>query len=166
MKLSAFEAIAKALQTAEVRYIVVGGLAVTAHGYLRYTQDVDLVVQLKPDNIIKALKALAGLGYKPRVPIRPEQFADPAMRDSWRRDKGMLVLNLFSDLHVQTPVDVFVYEPFDFDQEYTSALIQFLDPDLPIHFVSLATLLRLKQEAGRPQDLADIDQLKQKDDLE
>ena len=46
MKLSTFEAIAAELNAAGVRYLVAGGLAVNAHGYVRLTQDVDLVVQL------------------------------------------------------------------------------------------------------------------------
>jgi hypothetical protein len=46
MKLNSFVAVATALEEGGVRYLVVGGLAVNAHGYLRYTKDVDLVVQL------------------------------------------------------------------------------------------------------------------------
>jgi len=49
MKLASFEAIVHALNGAEVRFIVVGGIAVIAHGYGRTTRDVDLVIQLKPD---------------------------------------------------------------------------------------------------------------------
>lgn len=43
MELSAVTAIASALNDAGVRYLVVGGLAVNAHGYVRMTMDVDLV---------------------------------------------------------------------------------------------------------------------------
>jgi hypothetical protein len=42
MKLSAFEAVAKVLADAGVRYLVVGGLAVNAHGYIRFTADIVL----------------------------------------------------------------------------------------------------------------------------
>ena len=41
MKLAGFEAIATALDDAGVRYLVAGGLAVNAHGYLRFTKDVE-----------------------------------------------------------------------------------------------------------------------------
>jgi hypothetical protein len=47
MKLSSLEAIATALRDADVRYLVVGGLAVAAHGHGRATFDIDLVVQLQ-----------------------------------------------------------------------------------------------------------------------
>jgi hypothetical protein len=159
MKSSSFEAIVRAMQDENIRYLVVGGLAVAAHGYLRYTNDVDLVVQLQSQNILKAMRALAKLGYSPRVPVRPEQFADKEVRESWIRDKNMVVMNFYSELHAETPVDVFVSEPFDFDREYDSALVQNLDPDLPVRFVSRETLIHLKRQVGRPQDLADVDQL-------
>ena len=65
MKLASVEAIARALDEARVRYLVVGGLAVIAHGYGRLTMDVDLVVQLEAGNVIAAFEALAKLGYRP-----------------------------------------------------------------------------------------------------
>ena len=46
MKLESFEAIVRSFQDAGVRYLVAGGLAVNAHGYLRLTIDVDLVIKL------------------------------------------------------------------------------------------------------------------------
>lgn len=69
-----------ALNAAGVRYVIVGGLAVMAHGYQRTTVDLDLVVQLVPQNLLTALEALASLGYQPRIPVSAEQFADPLQR--------------------------------------------------------------------------------------
>jgi hypothetical protein len=46
------------LERAGVRYLVVGGVAVVLHGYLRTTLDLDLVIQLEPDNLDRALTAL------------------------------------------------------------------------------------------------------------
>jgi len=69
MKLASFEALVRALQAAGVRYLVAGGLAVNAHGYIRFTKNVDLVVQLVPDNIESAFVALGKLGCRPTVPI-------------------------------------------------------------------------------------------------
>jgi hypothetical protein len=159
MKLASFEALATALEAAGVRYLVAGGLAVGAHGYLRFTKDVDIVVQLIPDNIERTFTALASLGYRPIVPVTMKQFANTELRESWIRDKGMQVLQFWSDAHRETSVDVFVTEPFSFDEEYAQALITQLHEKLPIRFVSLPTLIRMKQEADRPQDRADIEQL-------
>ncbi|MCY3954932.1 MAG: hypothetical protein OXF47_02925 [Nitrospira sp.] len=159
MKLAAFKAVACALRDANIRYLVVGGLAVNAHGYLRATGDVDLVIQLKPDNVIPAFRALAGLGYHPTVPVTAEQFADETERRQWIKEKGMTVLSLYSDQHPFSNVDVFVKEPFDFDSEYERALIGELSPDLFVRFVSIPALIAMKRIANRPRDLDDIEHL-------
>jgi hypothetical protein len=159
MKLKSFETIARALNDAGVRYLVVGGIAVNAHGYGRNTFDVDLVVSLDAENVRRAFAAFRGAGFEPVQPITAEQFANRELRDSWRRDKGMLVLKLWSDQHRETPVDIFVYEPFEFSEEYACAAWQELAPDLKVPVIRLVTLLEMKREAGRPKDLADLDEL-------
>jgi len=159
MKLTAFEAVVRALQDANVRYLVAGGLAVNAHGYLRATGDVDLIIQLKPDNVIPAFRALSGLGYQPTIPVTAEQFADETQRRQWIREKGMTVMSLYSNRHPVNNVDVFVTEPFDFDSEYDRALVGELSPDLFVRFVSLPALIKMKRFANRPRDLDDIEHL-------
>ncbi len=159
MKLSSFDSLVRALDAAGARYLVAGGLAVAAHGYLRFTRDVDLVVQLAPDNILATFAALEEIGYRPLVPVTAAQFADPARRNEWIRDKGMTVLNFWSDRHRDTPVDVFVTEPFAFDDEYTRALLKPLGV-VAVRFVSIASLIRMKELAGRPQDRIDIEYLR------
>jgi hypothetical protein len=104
----------------------------------------------------RAFRALEDLGYHPIVPIVAEQFADAPLRDQWVREKGMQVLQFFSDAHAETPVDLFVTDPFPFDDEFARAL----EKDLPgagvVRFVSLATLVRMKEEAGRLEDRLDV----------
>lgn len=156
MELRSVDAVFRALNDAEVRYLVVGGLAVVAHGYARMTGDVDLVIGLEPSNIIRGLKALEQAGYRMAVPITHEQFADARQREQWRREKGMLVLKMWSNAHRRTPIDIFVYEPFDMDREWDKAPRLEWSDDLAVPVVTLETLLVMKREAGRPQDLADI----------
>ncbi|MDZ4788806.1 MAG: hypothetical protein SH807_07695 [Blastochloris sp.] len=43
MKLLSLDIVIQTLNQAQVRYLIVGGLAVNAHGYVRTTMDVDLV---------------------------------------------------------------------------------------------------------------------------
>lgn len=69
---------------------------------------------LTPENIDKAFVALASAGYRPKQPITGSQFADAELRDSWRRDKQMLVLQFWAD--EKPGVDVFVHEPFDLEK--------------------------------------------------
>src|SRR3546814_5191287 len=97
MRIAAFEAVAKALHEGQVRYIVAGGLAVNAHGHIRNTMDIDLVIALDADNIQRAFGALASLGYRPLVSINAHSFSDEAQRQKWYDEKGMKVLNFHSD---------------------------------------------------------------------
>lgn len=159
MKKTSFDAVARALHDADVPFLVVGGIAVIHHGYGRVTQDVDLVVRLEKSVIERAFAALAEIGYEPSVPITAEQFADASLRERWRKEKGMKVLKFWSERHPETPLDIFVDEPFDFVRALTEAEVRESQPGLPIHIVSLKTLIEMKRAAGRPQDLADIDEL-------
>lgn len=160
MKLASFQEVVSALNAAEVRYLVAGGLAVAAHGYGRLTYDIDLVISLEAGNVIKAFRALESLGYLPRVPVTGEQFADASLRREWIEQKGMRVLNLFSDAHRETPVDVFVYEPFDFDDTYARALVEELDDGIPVRFVDIRTLVGMKEGTGRVKDQDDVEHLR------
>ena len=162
MKLSSFEAIVGALNAGGVRYLVVGGIAVNAHGYLRVTNDVDIVIRLERSDIVAAFASLAAIGYFPSVPITAEEFADPALRESWRREKGMLVLKMWSDAHRETPLDLFIYHPFDFDLEYGRAMVS----DDPVaRFASIPALIAMKQQAGRDTDLIDVAKLRQIEEI-
>ena len=156
MKLASLEAVFRALNAADVRYLIVGGLAVIAHGYVRFTQDLDLVIALDSDNVRRAMDALGRLGYRPKVPVKASDFADPALRESWIREKQMLVFQLVSDLHPSVSVDVFVQEPFPFSDEWERALKHEIAPNLMVPVVSLETLLGLKRAANRPNDQQDI----------
>ena len=53
-----------------------------AWGYQRTTVNLDLVVQLLPQNLLTTLEALRFLGYQPRIPVSAEQFAVLNMQPS------------------------------------------------------------------------------------
>jgi predicted nucleotidyltransferase len=159
MKISSLRAILHALNNNNIRYIIVGGVAVNIHGYQRMTQDLDLVIQLMPDNIIKALSTLEELGYKPGIPVTKQQFANPEIRTQWIETKHMEVLALISDQHPETTLDIFVTEPFNFDDEYEISDTVQLDQDLKVHIVSIQTLIDMKNHAGRDRDKDDIKHL-------
>lgn len=163
MEVRSIEAIVRALNDAQVQYLIVGGLAVNAHGYERLTKDVDLVIGLDPDNIVRGLRALLGIDYRFSIPVTPEEFAEADLREEWRREKNMIVLKLWSDSHRRTPVDIFVYEPFPFAHEFASAKIETVFEKVAAPVVSYETLLLMKAAAGRPRDLLDIEALRKLD---
>jgi len=106
------------------------------------------------------MAALDSLGYRPTIPVPATQFADAAIRESWIRDKNMVVFQMHSDKHPETRIDLFVAEPFNFDNEYDSALVGDILPGLPARFVRLETLIQMKETAGREKDREDIRQLR------
>ena len=160
------ERVLEALNSAGVRYLVVGGVAVVLHGHLRTTADLDLVVQLERDNVLCAMRALAGLAYRPRAPVAAEAFADEKVRESWVRDEGLTVFSLWSSRAPTLEVDLFVREPFGFAAVYARALKVPLENTFA-WVISLPDLIALKRQAGRPHDLEDIEALKalEADDL-
>lgn len=164
MEVRSIKAVIKALNDAKVKYLIVGGVAVVAHGYERFTRDLDLVISLEAENIRRGLRCLIAIGYNPRIPVTPEQFANAKLREEWRRDKNMIVLQLWSDEHRRTPIDVFVYEPFNFAKEYDLAE-KYPVEDQMAPVISRKTLIKLKKAAGRSQDLADIEKLEKTDSL-
>lgn len=159
MEFKAFEAVMDALARRQVRALLVGGMAVVAHGHGRMTHDIDLVLDLDRGNVLNALASLAELGYQPRVPVTAEQFADPQIRAQWIREKNMTVLNLYSERFKATPVDVFVEEPFEFAQTYAMSIAADIE-GAPFRYVDIETLISMKEAAGRPVDLEDARQLR------
>lgn len=152
-----FDSIFAALQATGVRYVVVGGVAVNLHGYQRFTKDLDLVIELVPDQALKALEALKAIGYKPNVPVKLADFADPVIREGWIRDKGMLVFQMYSD-RARMSIDIFVKYPVDFDELWGQGTQVELSGASP-RIASIDHLILMKRAAGRPQDLLDIHKL-------
>lgn len=157
-RVSLLESLFDALNRADVRYVVVGGVATVLHGFPRLTADVDLVIDLAPTEARKAIDALVGIGLRPRPPVDPTAFADPVVRESWVRDKGMRVFSLWDPSQPMREVDLFVEHPIDFEALFTRAEIIPLDTTA-VRVASISDLIVLKKIAGRPQDLADIEAL-------
>jgi hypothetical protein len=160
MRVARLEGIFRALNEANVRYIVVGGLAVIAHGFVRVTNDIDLVLAFDPANLTAGIRALQGVGLKPRIPATAEGFADPAQRERWAAEKGMVVFQLSFLERDDAPVDIFIKPPFDFEEEHRRALRDEVAPDVWVPFVQLDRLIAMKEEVGRPQDLEDVRRLR------
>lgn len=159
MERSSLEALFGALERVGARYLVAGGLAVLAHGFLRMTLDVDLVLDLAPPHPRPALAAFRELELRPLVPVRLEEFANADARQSWIRDKHARVFQLWSELHPTLRVDLFLEAPFDFDAAHRRRHRAEISPGLEVSFVAIDDLLAMKRAAGRPQDLADLHRL-------
>ncbi|MBD3160507.1 MAG: hypothetical protein GF346_00175 [Candidatus Eisenbacteria bacterium] len=152
------EEVLEALNRANVRYLVVGGVAVVLHGYLRTTADLDLVVQLERENTLRAIEALTRLGYRSRTPVDPASLADAETRAQWVREKNLRVFSMWSPSHPGFEVDLFVEEPFDFEEVYGRSLHVPLER-IEATVVALDDLVAMKKRAGRPLDQQDVQAL-------
>ena len=57
-----FEKLLVLLADAGVEFVLVGGVAVTLHGYTRLTEDVDILIARTTENIGRLLACLGGYG--------------------------------------------------------------------------------------------------------
>jgi predicted nucleotidyltransferase len=155
---SVFEPIFKILHAAGVRYVVVGGLATVLHGYARLTADVDLAVDLAPEEATKMIQALMAKGFRPQVPVLPEEFANPMVREVWFREKNMRAFSLVDPTNPMRVVDLLLKPEVPFEELLARSQEVMLNRT-KIRIASIDDLIALKRHAGRPQDLADIEQL-------
>ena len=149
----------RVLGGAEVRYLVVGGVAVVLHGHPRFTADLDLVLELDEANTLAAIGALEGLDYRARAPVPLRDFAKEQYRRAWVEDKELTVFSLWSPSHPGTEVNLFVREPFDFGEAWRRRMDAELPDGTTVHVVGLDDLRHLKRAAGRPRDLDDLEKL-------
>lgn len=152
------EEVVGALARAEVRFLVVGGVAVVLHGHLRTTADLDLWVELSEGNLRRAVACLRALGYRPRAPVEIEDLVDPAKRQDWVQQKGLVVFSLW---HPERPfeLDLFVRDPFDFGEARRRALsVRLETTEAPV--IGLDDLIAMKERTGRAQDAEDVSALR------
>jgi predicted nucleotidyltransferase len=153
-----YKAIFKTLNELKVDYLVVGGLAVNFHGVPRMTYDIDLMILLQAENIRKLTAQLKAWGYKPKVPIDPLDLADDTKRMSWIQSKGMKAFNFYSESLPVGEIDLVIDSPVPY-VELKKRAVKIELEGVAIPVVSIPDLIELKKNAGREQDLADVESL-------
>ncbi len=141
-----------------VEFLIIGGVAVGFHGYVRATKDVDVVPAPDPKNLTKLARVLARLDAEVEG---SEEFESGELPDPL--DPGALALG--GNWVLRTGLG-----RFDVMQWIgESALWERLSPaaieveigGLTVKVVAYEDLVALKEEAGRPEDLADLRRLRQ-----
>ena len=144
----------RALEEAQVRYLVVGGVAVVLHGHARFTADVDLVVALDAPNVARVVEVLRHEGFRPRAPVPLDAFVDADERRRWADEKGLVALSLWNPSLPLAEIDLFVQEPFVFDDCYARSVTLELGGSR-VRVLGREDLVAMKRAAGRPKDLDD-----------
>lgn len=73
---SPFEELLVDLARAEVHYVTVGGLACALNGFVRATEDVDILVERSPENLRRLLEVLSRFGEGYARELSTEEFVD------------------------------------------------------------------------------------------
>lgn len=150
----------QALNLAQARFVVVGGVAVVLHGHARFTKDLDVVLDFEPAAARRAVAALVSLGLRPVAPVDPIELADPEARRRWVMEKGMLVFSLRDWDNPMHVVDIFVEHPLDFETMWGRAEVMRVAGG-DVRVAAIEDLITLKRAAGREQDRLDIERLRE-----
>jgi hypothetical protein len=143
-------ALLEALNEAGIDFIVIGGVAVGAHGYVRGTEDLDVVPDPDPENLARLAEVLKRLDST--LPTVGERPFDPATDAGViRRGGNVTTMTRFGGLDVvQRARGVPSYLQLDADAVNSELL------GVPVRVCSLARLREMKEAQGREQDRADL----------
>ncbi len=140
--------IVRCFNEADIDYALCGGLAVAVHGYVRATKDIDILICR--DALDAARTALAPIGYDLEAGIF--KFDNGTERETQlfrvSRAEGPTMTTL--DLMLVTPILNEVWNERETVRAYNTE----------IKVVSKVALIKMKELAGRYQDLADIESLR------
>lgn len=155
-----FERIFRELNAHDVHYVVIGGLAVNLHGYIRATADLDIVISLWDHELTKFIAAVKKLGLVPRVPVALEDLSDDKKRNEWIHEKNMLVFTVYHPQNPLESIDVMIDNADRFDGFLARKVVMNIgDIDIPV--ISIPDLIFLKERAGRGRDMIDVKALEQ-----
>lgn len=160
-----YEDVFRSLNKHKVKYVVVGGTAVNLHGVPRFTADLDIIIDLEKKNVLRFSDAFRDINFKPKVPVKLEDFSDEGNRKSWIENKGAVVFSLHNMPRFDRTVYVFIKNPIDFVKlDQAKLLLNVSGIKIPV--VGLDHLIQLKKLANRKQDISDIEALNKVKQLE
>lgn len=133
------------LNESKVKYLIVGGYALAAHGIPRYTQDIDFWIRVDANNIEKLLSVLKNFGFD-SLDIKKEDFLDK--------------YNIIQLGYPPNRIDLLPeIDGVSFDEAYEHRIAIEIDK-LLVNFIGFQQLKQNKQASGRLQDQVDFEQLK------
>jgi hypothetical protein len=145
------EAIIRALASAEVRFLLAGGMAVQAHGYLRFTFDVDIIPSPDRANMVRLAAALIGMDAAAVDAHGNRLTLDLSHPESLALGNYFLTTEHGAlDLFNGPRPDVKRYDRLD------EAAIEASLGGVTVRVIGKDDLIAMKREAGRDKDLADI----------
>jgi len=141
---SDFKDLLQMLSDEEVEYLVVGGYAVIYHAQPRSTKDLDIWLKPSQENAKKIGRVFNKFGI-PLIDVTLDDFANEGLQYAIGMPPSMI------DFLTSIP-------GLEFEQCWENR-IQTSSEEIDIIFLGKQDLITAKKTAGRPQDLADIDEL-------
>jgi len=132
----------------EVRYLLVGGLAVNFHGYSRTTGDVDLWLDESKENRINLVNALKEYNID-----GAEAFLTHPLI------AGYSELLLDNGIYVDFMSDLQFFKQNNFNECYEIADFFKINETTNVHVLHVNKLISEKQQSSRPKDKDDAEQL-------
>jgi len=131
-----------------VKYLVIGGHAVSIHAEPRGTKDLDVFIKADEENSKAVFAALAEFG-DPIAGMTPADFNDKPT-------------SVFQMGVPPGRVDILQgIAGVSFDEAWQSRFEELLDGQTPAHVISREHLIQNKLAVGRYQDLADVEKLRE-----
>ncbi len=153
-----FRKIFKALNNEKIKYLVVGGVAVNLHGYIRFTGDLDILLLLEKNNLAKMEKAMKKLGYTKRLPVSISALSDQKTVKKWLKEKNMKAFSFFPPKFNPLQIDIIIEESLKFNNFLKKKSLKKIS-GVTIPIVSIEDLIKMKKKADRVQDAIDLEAL-------
>jgi hypothetical protein len=146
------------LARAQVDFVLVGGVAVTLHGVVRGTMDLDIVLAMNDANLDRFIEVAKSLQMTPRIPVPLDTLKNAEMIERFHKEKRMLAFSLWPADPAGTVIDVLVRPEASFEVLAQKAVKkQFLGTEVKV--ASIEHLLLMKNAANRDIDRFDIQAL-------
>lgn len=147
---------------AEVDFVVIGGIAVARHGFVRATKDVDVVPDPARDNLDQLFRALQPLGASPLElqDFRPEEIAVALSAENLALGGNWAFSTKYGRLDVMQYIDGALETVEDYERLRSAAVESRFDFGI-VRFVGYEELIDLKMLAGRDLDLTDVRALRE-----
>ncbi len=142
------------LAEGDVRHVVVGGVAVNLHGFIRVTRDLDIIVEATPENARRLLDVLGKWGEGHARELSVGDFVPAAL--GCIRIGEECVLDVFTLMRARGR-----QEPLDYAALRADAAEYVTDGGLRVTFLSAERLIELKTGTGHPKDQNDVDVLRE-----
>lgn len=142
----------RALAEGEVRFVVIGGIAVAAHAAIRATEDLDVVPEPETENLDRLCDVLTRLDA--RLLLNPQRTLDAEVRAALKRGRNVTVSTRLGDVDVVQQLPG--VPPFAALREDAMVVEIF---GVSFRVCSRRHLIAMKRARGSALDLADLERL-------